>query len=206
MKLTATTFVSLDGVYQAPGGPEEDPSGGFELGGWSSPYGGEDFGRFVLEALDQADAFLLGRRTYDIFSAFWPHVTDENDPVAGRLNALPKYVASTTLESADWANTTVLRGDIVEEVARLKSQPGREIQVHGSGGLLQTLMRHDLVDEYRLLVYPVVLGSGLRLFREGARPTAMKLADSRTTSSGVTINILQPIGAPQVGSLAAQES
>lgn len=206
MKLTATTFLSLDGVMQAPGGPEEDPRGGFELGGWSFPYADEDFGRFMAGCFDQADAFLLGRKTYDIFAAYWPRVTDENDPIASKLNALPKYVASRTLDSAEWANTTVVRGDLPEEVARLKSQAGRELQVHGSGGLLQTLMRHDLVDEYRLLIYPVVLGSGMRLFREGNRPAAMKLVDCRTTSTGVTIHIYQPAGTPRVGSFALDQS
>lgn len=149
MKLTVTTFVSLDGVHQAPGGPEEDRTGGFELGGWSFTYADEDFGRIVTGWFEQADAFLLGRRTYDIFAAFWPLVTDEADPVASRLNALPKYVASRRLQSVDWQGAELLEGDVAEAVARLKAQPGRELQVHGSGDLLQTLMAHDLVDEHR---------------------------------------------------------
>jgi dihydrofolate reductase len=187
MKLTATTFVTLDGVYQAPGGPEEDRSGGFELGGWSFTYADEDFGRIVTGWFEQADAFLLGRRTYDIFAAFWPLVTDENDPVASRLNALPKYVASRTLESVSWQGAELLEGDVPEAVARLKAQPGRELQVHGSGDLLQTLMANDLVDEHRLFIYPVVLGSGRRLFRDGAPPRSLEFVETTTTSAGVVV-------------------
>jgi dihydrofolate reductase len=187
MKLTVTTFVSLDGVYQAPGGPEEDRTGAFELGGWSFPYADEDFGRIVTGWFEQADAFLLGRRTYDIFAAFWPQVTEAADPVASRLNSLPKYVASRTLESVGWQGSELLRGEVPEAVARLKARPGRELQVHGSGDLLQTLMAHGLVDEHRLFIYPVVLGSGRRLFREGAPPRSLELVEATTTSTGVVV-------------------
>jgi dihydrofolate reductase len=187
MKLTVTTFLSLDGVYQAPGGPEEDRTGGFELGGWSFPYADEDFGRMVRSWFENADAFLLGRRTYDIFAAYWPLVTDEANLIASRLNTLPKYVASRTLESVDWQGAELLKGHVPEEVARLKAQPGGELQVHGSGDLLQTLMASDLVDEHRLFIYPVVLGSGRRLFREGVPPRSLKLVETATSSTGVVV-------------------
>jgi dihydrofolate reductase len=204
MRLTATTFLTLDGVMQAPGGPEEDSSGGFALGGWSFPYADEDFGRIVTGWFERADAFLLGRKTYEIFAAFWPRVTGEADPVASRLNTLPKYVASRTLETVSWQGSQVLRGDVAEEVARLKEQPGRELQVHGSGDLLQTLMAHDLVDEYRLFVYPVVLGSGRRLFNEGAAPKALKLMDTTTTSTGVVVATYEPGGPVVTGSFTVE--
>jgi dihydrofolate reductase len=205
MRLTVTTFLTLDGVMQAPGGPEEDPSDGFEHGGWSFPYPDEDFGRLVTGWFSQADAFLLGRRTYEIFAAFWPQVTDEVDSVASRLNTLPKYVASRTLESVGWQGAIVLQGDVVAEVARLKEQPGRELQVHGSGDLLQTLMAHDLVDEYRLFVHPVVVGSGRRLFREGGSPRSLELVESTTTSTGVVVATYRRGGPLVTGSFSLED-
>ncbi len=205
MRLTATTFLTLDGVMQAPGGPEEDRSGGFKHGGWSFPYADEDFGRLVTGWFAQADAFLLGRRTYEIFAAFWPLVADAADPVASPLNALPKYVASRTLEAVTWQNTTLLEGDVADEVAKLKEQPGRELQVHGSGDLLQTLMAHDLVDEHRLFVYPVVVGSGRRLFREGAAPRSLKLVETTATSTGVVVATYRRGGPLVTGSFTIDE-
>lgn len=204
MRVTVTTFLTLDGVMQGPGGPEEDPSGGFEQGGWLVPYADEDMNRFVADWFALADGFLLGRRTYEIFSAYWPRVTDERDPVASRLNRLPKYVASKTLQSVEWNNSTLLRGDVPEEVARLKRQPGKELQVHGSGNLVQTLTAHNLVDEYRLWFYPVVLGNGRRLFGEGSAPAALKLVDTGTTSTGVVIHSYQPAGKVKFGSFALE--
>jgi dihydrofolate reductase len=204
MRLTVSTFLTLDGVMQAPGGPEEDPSDGFEHGGWSYPFADEDFGRIVTGWFAQADGFLLGRRTYEIFAAFWPRVTEEADPVASRLNTLPKYVVSRTLTSVNWQGAELLRGDVAEEVARLKERPGRELQVHGSGDLLQTLMVHDLVDEYRLFVYPVVLGSGRRLFREGTVPRSLKLVDATTTSTGVVVATYERGGPVVTGSFTAE--
>jgi dihydrofolate reductase len=206
MKLTLHTFLTLDGVMQAPGGPGEDDDGGFEHGGWSFPYGDDDFGAAVVGWFANADAFLLGRKTYQIFAGHWPNVTDPNDPIAGKLNALPKYVASTTLDSVGWNNSALLGGDVVAEVAKLKEQPGNELQVHGSGKLAHTLIDHDLVDEYRLLFFPVHLGSGKKLFRDGGKPAALKLISSTTTSTGVIIATYQPAGPVRYGSYAVNES
>ncbi|MFD9910489.1 dihydrofolate reductase family protein [Streptomyces sp. NPDC059063] len=201
MKITLTQFVTLDGVMQAPGGPQEDPSDGFTHGGWSVPYGDEDFGRFMTEVFERVDAFLLGRRTYDIFAAYWPRMTDPDDPIASRLNALPKYVASTTLTSADWQGTQIIgRTDLIKDVTALKERPGRELQLHGSAGLAQSLLAHDLVDTVHLLTFPVVLGTGRRLFAEGGLPTAFRHTGSRTTSKGVAINSYEREGRPEYGS------
>jgi dihydrofolate reductase len=187
---------------QAPGGPDEDPDGRFEHGGWSFPYGDEDFGAAMVGWFAHADAFLLGRKTYQIFSGHWPKVTDEADPIASKLNARPKYVASTTLEVVDWNNSSLLGGDVATEVAKLKEQPGDELQVHGSGALAQTLMAHDLVDEYRLLWFPVHLGSGKKLFRDGASAASLRLISTSTTASGVVISTYWPEGPVRHGSYA----
>jgi dihydrofolate reductase len=200
MRLTLTTFISLDGVVQAPGGPDEDRDGGFELGGWTVPYWSDELGAAVGAWFGEADAFLLGRRTYEIFAAAWPTVTDVDDPVAGPLNALPKYVASRTLDEVSWNGSELLRGDVAQAVAELKRKPGRELQVHGSGGLAQTLIEHGLVDEYRLLTYPVVLGKGKRLFGASAHPAALRRLEHRDTSTGVSIDVYEAAGEPEVGS------
>ncbi|RST11185.1 dihydrofolate reductase [Streptomyces sp. WAC05374] len=203
--LTLTTFMTLDGVMQAPGGPEEDRTDGFVYGGWSVPFADEDFGSFMDEVFGRVDAFLLGRRTYEIFASYWPKVTDENDPIASRLNALPKYVVSRTLEKADWNNSTVIGGDLTEEVNRLKERSGREVQVHGSARLAQSLIALGLVDELNLLVFPVFLGKGRRLFPDGGAPTAFALTGHRTTSTGVTIQTYRPTGPAQFGTFALDE-
>lgn len=205
MRVTLTTFLSLDGVMQGPGAPDEDRSGGFEQGGWLVPYADEDMGRFVDDWFAAAEAFLLGRKTYEIFAAYWPQVTDENNPVATKLNSLPKYVASKTLDEVEWNGSTLIKGDVAEEVANLKRQPGQELQVHGSGDLAQTLMQHGLVDEYRLWFYPVVLGSGKRLFGDGSVPAALKLVGTKTTGTGVVIHVYQPAGKPAYGSFALEQ-
>jgi dihydrofolate reductase len=206
MRLTLHTFLTLDGVMQAPGGPDEDTGGGFRYGGWSAPYGDQDFGAAMTGWFEHATAFLLGRKTYQIFAGYWPKVTDPGDPIATKLNALPKYVASATLESADWTNSTLLGGDVVTEVGRLKERPGDELQVHGSGQLAQALIEHDLVDEYRLLTFPVHLGSGQKLFRDGAGAAALRLIQSSVTSTGVLIASYVPDGPARLGSYSLDES
>ncbi|MGW4747527.1 dihydrofolate reductase family protein [Streptomyces sp. NPDC004288] len=198
--LSLTQFLTLDGVMQAPGGPDEDASGGFEHGGWSVPFGDEDFGRRITEIFERPTAFLLGRRTYDIFAGYWPKRTDPTDPVASKLNGLPKYVATTTLDSADWAGTTLLKGDVAGEVAALKERLDGEIQMHGSAGLARTLLDHDLIDTLHLHVFPVVLGTGRRLFTDGVRPTAFRLTDARTSSTGVALHTYERTGRPAYGS------
>jgi dihydrofolate reductase len=205
MRLTVTTFMTLDGVYQAPGGPGEDDEGGFRHGGWSFPYADADFGTAMAGWFTKAGAFLLGRRTYDIFAGYWPKVTDEADPIASRLNALPKYVVSRSERPLGWQNSRLVTGDAPAEIAKLKEQPGNELQVHGSGNLVHTLIRHGLVDEYRLLVYPVLLGSGKRLFPEGDIGAALRLTDSKATGTGVQILTYEPAGPAQYGSFADAE-
>ncbi|WP_330347912.1 dihydrofolate reductase family protein [Streptomyces sp. NBC_00582] len=204
-KLVSTIFVTLDGVYQAPGGPEEDTRDGFEHGGWSFPYGDDDFGAFINEVFGGVGAFLLGRRTYDIFASFWPKVTDPADPVAGKLNALPKYVPSSTLIDPGWAGTTVLGGDLAKEVTALKENTDGELQVHGSGALVQSLLALDLVDTLHLLSFPVVLGTGRRFFADGAVPTAFRRTGGRVTGAGVSIQTYAFDGRPRYGSYALPE-
>ncbi|MBI5533732.1 MAG: dihydrofolate reductase family protein [Deltaproteobacteria bacterium] len=199
-KLTMTTFVSLDGVMQAPGGPNEDPSGGFAYGGWVVPYFDADGGAFVVEVFRRASAFLLGRKTYEIFAGHWPRVKDQSDPIATALNKLPKYVASTTLTSVTWNNAKLLHGDVANAVRALKGEHPGELQVHGSRGLAQTLLRHGLVDELNLIQFPVVLGKGKRLFGPEGRPAAMKLVSTKTTGKGVLISTYRFEGMPAVGS------
>lgn len=202
MRLTVTTFITLDGVYQAPGGPGEDDEGGFQHGGWSFPYADADFGAAMVGWFSHADAFLLGRKTYDIFASHWPKVTDSSDPIASRLNALPKYVVSRGQPLLDWSGSRLVTGDVPAEIARLKQAPGDELQVHGSGNLVHTLIRHGLVDEYRLLVYPVLLGTGKRLFPDGDIGAALRLVDSKPTGTGVQIMVYEPAGPVTYGSFA----
>ena len=203
-KLVTGTFLTLDGVYQAPGGPDEDREGGFEHGGWSVNYWDEAMGQVIAELTLRADALLLGRKTYEIFVAHWPNVGDE-DPIAAKLNNVRKYVASRTLDDVNWNNATLIRGDVVEEVRRLKEQDGGAIQVAGSGDLIQTLLKNDLVDEFSIWTFPVVVGSGKRLFGTGALPGALKLVDSKAFSTGVTINTYARAGAIQYGEFEVDE-
>jgi dihydrofolate reductase len=161
--------------------------------------------RFTADWIAAADAFLLGRRTYEMFAEYWSQVTDPSDPRATRLNGLPKYVVSTTLDRVPWNNSILLRDDVAEEVAKLKRQPGNELQVHGSATLIRTLMKHGLIDEYRLLIHPVVLGNGQRLFAGGTTPAALKLIDTKTTSRGVVAHIYQPSGKPEYGSAVPEQ-
>ncbi len=202
-ELTMTTFLSLDGVMQAPGGPGEDESGGFPHGGWLVPHADDDMGKIMTEIFSKADAFLLGRRTYDIFAAYWPRITDPNDLIASKLNLLPKFVASRSRSTFDWNNTTLVR-DVVKEAAEIKRRFGRGVQVHGSCGLAQTLIENDLVDEYRLLVFPVLLGTGKRLFGNGAVPRTLTLVRSSTTSMGVVVSVYRPAGKLKTGSFALE--
>jgi dihydrofolate reductase len=200
MDLVVTTFLSVDGVYQGPGGPDEDRSDGFDRGGWTVPHFDEATGAFMNEVFEPADAFLLGRRTYEIFAGAWPQSTDPNDPVAAKLNTLPKHVASRTRRDLEWANSHVLEGDLAPAVRRLKEQPGRELQVHGSGRLVQALLQHDLVDRLNLLVFPVIVGEGRRLFPDSGIATGLALESARTTPSGVSISVYRPTGRPEFGS------
>lgn len=203
--LTIATFMTLDGVMQAPGGPDEDRDRGFEHGGWSFPYFSEDMGEVINDGFAKAEAILLGRRTYEIFAASWPNFPEKDDPVASRLNTLPKYVVSTTLEKADWEPATIIHGDVPAEVAKLKEHYAGEIQVHGSAGLAQTLHTHGLIDEYRLFIEPVVLGTGKRLFEPGAAPTALRLVDSRPMGKGAVLATYQPAGKPTYGEFQMEE-
>ena len=203
--LTIATFMTLDGVMQAPGGPDEDRDGGFQHGGWGFPYFGDDKGEVISEAFGQADCFLLGRRTYEIFAASWPNFPDQDDPVASRLNSLPKYVVSTTLANAEWQPTTIIRGDVATEVARLKDRHEGEIQVHGSAALAQTLHACGLIDEYRVFIEPVVLGTGKRLFEPGATPTALQLVETKPLAKGSVLAIYRPAGKPTYGEFQMEE-
>jgi len=197
-KLVSSTFVSLDGVVQAPGGPEEDTSGGFALGGWTVPCFDQTVGEFMDDLMGHPFDLVLGRRTYDIFAGYWPNASDAEG--AGPLNSAVKHVASRGTPDLSWERSQLIEGDVVEGVRALKAADGPELQVHGSGDLLQTLLGAGLVDELRVLTFPVVLGSGKRLFEGGAAPTALELVSSRTSSTGVVMAVYRAAGQPQTGS------
>jgi dihydrofolate reductase len=199
-ELIVSTFLTLDGVMQAPGGPGEDDSGGFAHGGWSVNYWDEQIAQVMSEAMSTPFAFVLGRKTYDIFAAHWPHASEEAD--AKPLNDATKYVASRSRPTLEWSNSVLIEGDAAEGIAALKKEDGPELQVHGSGNLIQTLLRHNLVDQYRLWVFPLVIGSGKRLFSEGTIPAGLKLVDSKVSTTGVVIGTYEPVGEIVTGSFA----
>jgi dihydrofolate reductase len=207
MKLTTITHVSVDGVMQGLGGSDEDRRGGFERGGWALPLFDNEAETFLSEVFQRADAFLFGRRTYEIFAGSWGTGTwgadQGNNPISVALNTRPKYVASTTLTDPQWADTTVLSGDLAAAVGELKAKPEGELQVHGSGSLVRWLLDNHLVDEITLLTYPVVVGQGTRLYPDSGPDTALDLVESRATSGGVTIQVYRPTGRPQYATATA---
>jgi dihydrofolate reductase len=199
-KLIVNTFLTLDGVMQAPGGPEEDDSGGFQLGGWSVNYWDDKMGEVMDGVMSTGFDLLLGRKTYDIFAAYWPKAPEE---AGGKpLNDATKYVASRGRPALDWAKSVLIEGDAAEGIATLKQQDGPELQVHGSGNLIQTLIRNNLVDEYRLWVFPLVIGTGKRLFADGTIPAGLRLVDHQVSTTGVTIGTYEPAGEIVTGSFA----
>lgn len=202
-KLIVNAFLTLDGVMQAPGGPDEDPSSGFPHGGWQFPYVEDAMGRLVTEGIADADGFLLGRKTYDIFSSYWPKVTEPGNAIAAALNSRPKYVVSRSLERVTWNNSKLIKGDVVAELQKLRREPGRSVHTWGSTDLAQTLLQHDLIDEFRLFVFPVLLGTGKRLFGSGTTPAALKVLGSVTTSKGGTYLRLARAGKPEYGTMGS---
>jgi dihydrofolate reductase len=202
-KLVVTAFMTLDGVVQAPGGADEDRDGGFEHGGWAVPGIDEQVIGLVQEQIARAGALLLGRRTYDIFAATWP-LAGADDPIGARMNGLPKHVVSRSRQDLAWANSTQLDGEVAEAVAALKREPGGEVQVHGSGDLVQALLAHDLVDELRVLVFPVLLGTGKRLFGGGTVPAGLRLVSATTTATGVVVSTYARGGAVEYGAMGPE--
>lgn len=206
--IVANIFVTLDGVMQAPGGPEEDPTGGFKYGGWSVNYWDEMMAKVIMEAMVKPFDLLLGRKTYDIFAAHWPFVKNDPDKLnamaADKLNGARKYVVSRTLDQADWQNSTIIKGDAAKEILELKKQDGPEIQVHGSSNLIQTLLKNDLIDEVRVWTFPLTIGSGKRLFGEGTIPVGLKLLDCKVSTTGVSIATYASSGKIRTGSVALE--
>ena len=203
MKLTTTTQVSVDGVMQGNGGRHPDLDPGFERGGWARPLFDDEAMTFVNEVCQRADAFLFGRRTYELFAGYWGAMDPGSDPIADAFNTRPKYVASTTLSDPQWADTTVLSGDVAAAIGELKAKPGGELQVHGSGALIRWLLDNSLVDEMTLIIVPVVLGQGTRLFPNAGPDIALDLVDSRADSKGVTIQVYRPTGRPRYATATA---
>lgn len=205
-KLTVLTFVTLDGVMQAPGGPEEDTTGGFKYGGWVAGYWDDILGGVMGQQMAEPFDLLLGRKTYEIFAAYWPYVKSD-DPdgiIADKFNSAKKYVASRTLKELGWSNSMLIKGDTVQEIKNLKAQNGPELQVHGSGNLIQTLLKNDLVDELRLKIFPITLGTGKRLFSDGTVPAGFRLIDSKTSTTGVIVANYERAGKAKTGLLASQ--
>jgi dihydrofolate reductase len=201
-KLIVSTFLTLDGVMQAPGGPEEDESGGFAHGGWSVNYWDEQMGQVMGEAMSTPFDLLLGRKTYDIFAAYWPNAPEEAD--AKPLNDATKYVVSRGRPTLEWSESVLIEGGAAEGISALKQEDGPELQVHGSGNLIQTLLCHNLVDQYNLWVFPLVIGSGKRLFSDGTVPSALKLVDSKVSTTGVVMGTYEPAGEIVTGSFALE--
>ena len=199
-KLVTSTFVTLDGIMQAPGGPGEDDTDGFRWGGWSVNYWDDMMGQVMGETFAKRPELLLGRKTYEIFAAYWPHAKDE--PGADDLNNAKKYVVSRTLDKVDWNNSTLIKGDVVKEITQLKGLDAPELQVHGSSNLIQTLLKHNLIDEMHLWIFPVAIGNGKRLFGEDTNPSNFKLLDSKTSSTGVIIATYEQSGELKTGSFA----
>ncbi|HZT18623.1 MAG TPA: dihydrofolate reductase family protein [Dongiaceae bacterium] len=204
-RIIVATFISLDGVMQAPGGPEEDPTGGFTLGGWTAPYFDEALGASLGEIFGRPFDLLLGRKTYDIFAAHWPHVTDPKDPIAGVFNRVTKYVASRSNPKLTWQNSRLLGKDTVASLKKLKGEDGSDLLVQGSSELLQTLWRNGLIDEFSVLVFPLVLGKGKRLFPDGAVPAGLKLVRAQSYPTGVIVATYRPDGAVKTGSFQLAE-
>ena len=199
-KLIVLSFITLDGVMQAPGGPEEDPTGGFKYGGWVAGYFDDFLGKVMVKQMSKPFDLLLGRKTYEIFAAHWPYVKTKGDPITAGINNAKKYVTSKTLKKLDWRNSELIKGDVAKEVKKLKEQDGPEIQVHGSGNLIQTLLKHDLVDELWLKTFPITLGRGKRLFAEGTIPVGFKLIESEISPTGVVIASYARAGEVKTGS------
>jgi len=197
MKLTTTTQVSVDGVMQGNGGRHPDIDGGFERGGWARPLFDSEAMTFVNEVYQRADAFLFGRRTYEVFAGYWGAMDPGSGPIADALNTRPKYLASNTVTEPRWAETTVLSGDLAAAIGELKAMPGGELQVHGSGALIRWLLENGLVDEMNLLIVPVVVGEGTRLFPDAGPDMALDLVESRAFPKGITIQVYRPVGRPQ---------
>lgn len=208
-KIAVNIFMTLDGVMQAPGGPEEDPTGGFDLGGWSVNYWDDMMAKVMMgEVMAKPFDLLLGRKTYEIFAAHWPFVKNDPDKLnsmaADKLNSARKYVVSKTLAKAEWENSTLITGDVVKKIIELKRQNGPEIQVHGSGNLIQTLLKHDLIDEFRVWTFPLTIGAGKRLFGEGTIPAGLKLLDCKISTTGVIIATYARGGKVKTGSVALE--
>lgn len=202
-EIVAVTFLSLDGVMQAPGGPDEDLTGGFGFGGWSVPYWDDAMNEAIVKTFAEPFDLLLGRRTYEIFAAHWPHA--ESGPISDAFNGVTKYVASRSPLQLDWQNSVHLRGDVAAEVRALKRQDGPRLLLQGSGDLIQTLLRHDLIDELGLWTFPLILGSGKRLLGEGALPVAMQLTGSKASSTGVVMSSYRRAGEIKPGSFAPEQ-
>jgi dihydrofolate reductase len=199
-KVIILSFITLDGVMQAPGASTEDTSGGFKYGGWTVPYFDESIGSVMTGQMARPFDLLLGRKTYDIFASYWPNHNDANDPIASGINKARKYVASRSPLKFDWENSVQLGSDVVGEIEKLKSEDGPELQVHGSGNFIQTLLNHDLVDEFWLKIYPITLGPGRRLFAEGSIPAAFRLTKSSVTPAGVIVANYERDGEVKTGS------